>query len=102
MTTKWRDIRARGRSEAEMERIEREAAEMFATAEDLKELREFAGKTQVDLAELLDIGQGDVSKLENREDWKVSTIRRYVEALGGELEINAVFGRKKIRLQTPA
>ncbi len=62
-------------------------------------LREAAGKTQVDVAVASQINQADVSRLESREDfddYQVSTLRRYLEALGGRLEIVGAFGNKKI------
>jgi transcriptional regulator with XRE-family HTH domain len=65
----------------------------------LRTLREAAGKTQSDLAEASGIDQGDISRLESREDYddcQISTLRRYLAALGGGLEIVAVFGDKKI------
>ncbi len=67
----------------------------------LRTIREGAGKTQTDVAALSQIDQGDVSRIENRgsfDDCQVSTLRRYVEALGGELDLVARFGNKKITL----
>jgi hypothetical protein len=43
--------------------------------------------------------RSEISKIENREDWLLSTLRRYVEALGGELEVVAVLGDKRLRLR---
>jgi transcriptional regulator with XRE-family HTH domain len=63
--------------------------------------RAAAAKTQVQVSEASGIAQGDVSKLERREDLddvQVSTLRRYVEALGGELELVAVVGGRRIVL----
>ena len=57
----------------------------------LHELRRAREMTQVTLAKAMDVNQGDVSKLEQRTDCYVSTLRNYVEALGGELEIVARF-----------
>lgn len=57
----------------------------------LGELRQAREKTQVDLARALHVGQPAVAKLENRADMYVSNLRRYVEALGGTLEITARF-----------
>ena len=57
----------------------------------LGELRQAHEKTQVDLARALHVGQPAVAKLENRADMYVSNLRRYVEALGGTLEITARF-----------
>ena len=58
----------------------------------LRELREKRGNvSQVDIAGLLGIRQPTVSKMERREDLNLSTLRRYVEALGGELHVSARF-----------
>lgn len=67
----------------------------------MRTLREAIGKTQADLAEASQIDQADISRLESREsfeDCQVSTLQRYVAALGGQLELVAVFGDKKIFL----
>jgi hypothetical protein len=67
----------------------------------MRTLREAAGKTQADVAEASQIDQADVSRLEKREsfdDCQVSTLQRYVAALGGRLELVAAFGDKKIVL----
>jgi predicted transcriptional regulator len=53
-------------------------------------MREAVGKTQDDIARAADMDQGDVSRLEQRGDVKVSTLRRYVRALGAELELVVV------------
>ena len=65
----------------------------------MRTLREAAGKTQIDVAAASQINQADVSRLESREDfddYQVSTLRRYLAALGGQLEIVGAFGNKKI------
>ena len=65
----------------------------------MRTLREAAGKTQIDVAAAAQIDQADVSRLESREDfddYQVSTLRRYLAALGGQLEIVGAFGNKKI------
>ena len=67
----------------------------------LRVLREAAGKTQVDVKESSGIDQGDISRLEARadfEDCQVETLQRYVAALGGHLDLVAVFGDKRIVL----
>ena len=67
----------------------------------MRTLREAAGKTQIDVAAASQIDQADVSRLESREDfddYQVSTLRRYLAALGGELEIVGAFGNKRIVL----
>ena len=57
----------------------------------LQELRERRKISQVALAAKLDVRQPTVSKIERREDVALSTLRRYVEALGGELHVVAEF-----------
>ena len=47
--------------------------------------------TQENLAKVLSVDQSQVSRVEKRTDMYVSTLRSFVEALGGELEIRAVF-----------
>jgi transcriptional regulator with XRE-family HTH domain len=65
---------------------------------DLRELRELLGKTQQEIAVLIERSQGQVSETERRQDLRLSTLRSYVEALGGELEVIASFGDKRIKL----
>jgi transcriptional regulator len=79
------------------ERIERAAREEILKL-DLREMRRLAGKTQVEVAAALKTTQGEISAAERRGDHRLSTIRRYVEALGGELEVVANFGDKTIKL----
>ena len=65
----------------------------------MRTLREAAGKTQVDVAAASQINQADISRLESQEDfddYQVSTLRRYLAALGGRLEIVGAFGNKRI------
>ncbi len=67
----------------------------------LRTLRDAVGKTQVDIAKQSQIDQADISRLESRpdfEDCQVATLRRYVEALGGSLELVAQFGDKRIAI----
>jgi DNA-binding transcriptional regulator LsrR (DeoR family) len=62
----------------------------------LAQLRHSRHLTQIQLAEELGISQGNVSRLEGRSDVYLSTLRTYVQALGGQLEITAVFGKERI------
>lgn len=57
----------------------------------LAELRKARGITQVQLAGQLGVSQVNVSQIERAEDTHLSTLKRYVEALGGHLELSAVF-----------
>ena len=65
----------------------------------LAELRRLRGLTQVEAATGAGMDQSELSKAERREDHRLSTLRRYVEALGGELEVFARFGSKRVRLK---
>jgi DNA-binding XRE family transcriptional regulator len=67
--------------------VEHRAAELAT----LKDLRQAMQKTQVDLAAALHIGQDSISRLEKRSDMLLSTLRGYIEAMGGKLEIVARF-----------
>ncbi|MGI8517894.1 MAG: helix-turn-helix domain-containing protein [Acidimicrobiia bacterium] len=60
----------------------------------LGELRRYLGITQTELASRLHISQSDLSKLERRADWRLSTVRRYVAALGGDLRLKAILRRR--------
>ncbi|MDQ6944618.1 MAG: helix-turn-helix domain-containing protein [Candidatus Eremiobacteraeota bacterium] len=57
----------------------------------LPELRKMRNLSQTTIAKLLEISQGDVSKLERRTDMYLSTLRSYIEAAGGKLQIVAQF-----------
>jgi hypothetical protein len=74
--------------------VEAEILEM-----NLRELRELTGKTQQQVARATKMQQGELSRVERRDDHLLSTLRRYVEALGGELEVVARFGGKTVRLK---
>jgi DNA-binding XRE family transcriptional regulator len=54
-------------------------------------VRQACGKTQVQMADAADLAQSEISRIEGRDDVKLSTLRRYLKALGAELELVAVF-----------
>ena len=58
---------------------------------DIARAREARRTTQVQLAHQMGVTQGNVSRLERQDDLYLSTLRTYIEALGGHLEVNAVF-----------
>ena len=64
----------------------------------LDELRRARQMTQTKLAETLGVNQSEVSKIEHRTDVYISTLAEYVEALGGRLEIRAVFRDREMRI----
>jgi transcriptional regulator with XRE-family HTH domain len=57
----------------------------------LKDLRQASQQTQKQLAEVLGVGQDTISRLERRSDMLLSTLRQYVESMGGKLELVAQF-----------
>ena len=73
------------------ERVETRAAQLIADEMTLGDLRKARNLTQARLAEMLDIGQDGVSRLEKRSDLLLSTLRAYVRAMGGSLDLVARF-----------
>lgn len=91
MATKtWEQIR-RTKVPADQEAAVAAGVRALRDAIALNELRVERGLTQVELAERLGKTQGNVSALERRDDLYLSSLREYVEALGGHLAISAVF-----------
>lgn len=64
----------------------------------LEEIRKARQMTQAKLADALGVNQGEVSKIEHRTDIYLSTLAGYVEALGGKLEIRAVFPDREMQI----
>lgn len=64
----------------------------------LEEVRKARQMTQAKLADALGVNQGEVSKIEHRTDIYLSTLASYVEALGGKLEIRAVFPDREMQI----
>jgi transcriptional regulator with XRE-family HTH domain len=95
---KWDELRRMKFSDEEIREIDRESVDELIEM-DLRVLRESAGKTQIELAQLSKLAQSELSKIERRDDHMVSTLRRYIEGLGGRLEVSAVFGDTRITLR---
>lgn len=95
---RWEDIKRQKLSPETIEKIHHEVEEEVLEM-NLQAVRELAGKTQVDVARACGVAQSEVSRTERREDHLLSTLRRYVEALGGKLEISAHFGDKSIKIR---
>ena len=65
----------------------------------LRELRKkVAGVGQADMAQMLAVTQGYVSRLERQDDMMISNLIAYVEALGGDVEIRVRFGDRAVRV----
>ena len=68
-------------------RIDAQYRELKEDVENLRALRKLAGKAQAEIATALKIKQPSVSKIEKQTDMYLSTLRGYVEAIGGELDL---------------
>ncbi|HTI01102.1 MAG TPA: XRE family transcriptional regulator [Acidisoma sp.] len=67
--------------------VEARYQELKQGVEGLRELRQIAGQAQLEVAEALNIKQPSVSKIGKQADMYLSTLRSYVEAVGGKLEL---------------
>ena len=86
---KWSDIKARTKPETRA-RMEAEALRLSDDLH-LSQLRKARGLTQATMAELLGVSQAEVSKMERRTELYVGTLRKFIEAMNGELVIAARF-----------
>jgi DNA-binding XRE family transcriptional regulator len=96
MATKWRDIRGTFPPEVEA-RIAHEVKDA-ARVMTLYQLREARSLTQVNLAKVLEVNQGAVSRMEKRTDMYVSTLRSYIQAMGGQLQVKAIFPEGEVEI----
>jgi len=80
---------------AQRKKVEARAAELIAEEMSLQQLRRARKLTQQKMAKSLHIGQEGISKLEKRSDLLISTLRGYVEAMGGQLSLVAEFPDRK-------
>ena len=82
-------------------RIESDAKRMIGEKVTLRELRKSREMSQKKLATVLGVTQMSVSNFEKRSNMRLSTLREYVEALGGELQLRAIFsGRRAVTIKT--
>ena len=87
---KWKDLRAKISPERQ-ERIDAETRKLHQEYLALQNLRKSLNMTQEELAELMEVSQHVVSKMENGHNMYISTLQRMVEAMGGELKLIAHF-----------
>jgi hypothetical protein len=64
----------------------------------LRELRAWTGRTQLEAAAANQMTQSELSRLERRDDFLLSTLRRYAASLGGTLEVKVMLGSSQIEL----
>jgi DNA-binding XRE family transcriptional regulator len=74
-----------------------EGARQKIAAIRLQQIREAAGLTQDQVAKRMGVTQASLSRLEHRPDVKISNIRKYIEAVGGRLEMSVVMPKGKSR-----
>ena len=79
---------------ARRQKIEDRTRELIAEELTLQDLRKARKLTQEQMARTLKIGQDSISRLEKRSDMMLSTMRSYVEAMGGSLELVARFPKR--------
>lgn len=81
----WDEMRAELPQDMQARLDEKRARRRIGEA--MAELRKQAGKSQVDVGEGAEIPQGNVSRLEKSDDMLLSTIQRYMQAIGGSAEL---------------
>jgi len=86
---KWVDIKSRVKPEARV-RIEAEARRLSEELH-LSQLRKARGLTQEAMADLLGVTQAEVSKMERRSELYIGTLKKFIEAMNGELVLAARF-----------
>ena len=97
MARKFRELVERMPPEAR-ERAEAKGRKLVAEYA-LSELREARSMTQARLAEILCKDQSVISRMEKRTDMYVSTLAEFIRAMGGELEIRAVFPEGSVKIR---
>lgn len=96
MAKKFAELRAKMAPEAQA-RVEAKAQELLAEMP-LNELRQARGLSQKMLAEVLDVQQPSIAKMERRTDMYISTLRSHIEAMGGQLEVIARFPDGSVKI----
>ena len=99
MAESFKKLRKQVRSDkARRARVEQHKRAMLYVLK-LAELRESQDKTQADVAGTLHVTQANVSRLEHQDDLYLSTLSNYISALGGHLELSAVFPDRTVQLE---
>jgi DNA-binding XRE family transcriptional regulator len=99
-TKNWREIERKipvdDQQSALYERVV--AADVRLGTLDLGALRRRRGVSQAVVADALDVSQPNISRIEQQQDVRLSTLGHYVAALGGRLDVRAVFGDETVEL----
>lgn len=97
MAKPFRELRQK-MSPAAQVRAEAKARELLEEMP-LAELRQARMLSQEEISALLHVKQASISKMERRTDMYISTLRKFVQAMGGELEITARFPEGSVRIR---
>ena len=98
MAKKWRDYLST-LPEDQQKEIADLTSTLIRREATLQKLREARERSQVEIAQKLGVNQAAVSKMERRADMYISTLRKLIEAMGGELEIIARFpDQREVRI----
>jgi len=96
MAKKFKDLRSKMSPESQVRMQEKTA--LMLKEMPLSELRQARKFSQEQLANILDVKQPAVAKIEKRTDMYITTLRRFIEAMGGNLEIKAHFPEGDVKI----
>ncbi|MDF2366446.1 XRE family transcriptional regulator [Sneathiella sp.] len=94
---KFSELRARMSPESQARADEKSAK--LEMEMNLSELRRAMQLSQEEIAAILHVGQGSVAKMEKRADMLVGTLRRFIQAMGGDLELIARFPNHSVKIE---
>ncbi len=89
-----------GLPEDQKEEIKRESEALKTEYNSLQEIRKELELSQQDVADSMGVKQESISKLENRDDIKISTLKEYLGAMGAKMKIVVEFNDKEIQLNS--
>ena len=95
---KWKDIKNRPGMTADDVAAANRIRDEIVAETTLRQLREMAGMTQAEVAAKLEATQSHLSQMEAQDDLRLSTLRRYVKALGGQVHLRAELNGKTFDL----
>ena len=96
MPRKFREL-TKSWPKSRQKKVAKRVEETLASMQ-LEGLRKAHEMTQARMAEILGVAQSEISKIEHRTDLYISTLAEYVQALGGELEVRAIFPEGEVRI----
>ena len=96
MAKKFKTLREKMSPEAQ--KRAKEGTALMLKGMPLSELRKARALSQETLSQTMDVKQPEISKLERRTDAYISTLRRYIEAMGGSLKITAHFPEGNVEI----